>query len=153
VQLSGGTSFNKIVLSLDEASSYLARAYVLSWAAGVSRLYWYSWDNGVMGLTEKDGKTPKVPARAYGEVQKWLVGARMASCQPDQAGTWACEITRDHGYRGWILWNPNRSLDFHIPSDWHARKVRSLVSGTQQLAKDQSFRIGSMPILLENEIQ
>ena len=147
------STFNSIVLSTGDASAYLARAYVLNWAEGVSRLYWYAWDNGIMGLTEKDGITAKPPARAYAEVQKWLVGARMASCEPNQTRTWVCEITRDHGYRGWVVWNPDRSLDFQVPSDWHAQEARSLLSERQQLTKNRSIQIGQMPILLENGIQ
>ena len=80
--------FNSVVLSEDEASAFVARTYVLNWAAGVQRVYWYSWDNKVMGLTEADGKTVKKPAQAYAEVRNWLLGARMTSCGPSGDGTW-----------------------------------------------------------------
>jgi len=148
-----GQGFNSVVLSEESASAYLARSYVLSWAGGVSRFYWYSWDNKVMGLTEEDGKTTKPPAQAYREIENWLVGARMASCLPNEAMTWTCEIRRDNGYRGWVVWNPNRSMDFQIPSDWQARKVRSLSGTVQKLAKDKSVQIGQAPVLIENAAQ
>src|SRR5205823_13731730 len=90
-----GKGFTSVALSPDQASAYVARTYILAWAMDVSRLYWYSWDNGVMGFTEKDGKTVKSPAAAYAEVEKWLVGARMNSCASDASGTWTAEISRD----------------------------------------------------------
>jgi hypothetical protein len=153
VKAAPGTGFNSVVLSEELASSYLARSYVLSWASGVSRFYWYSWDNKIMGLTEEDGKTSKLPARAYREAENWLIGARMTSCQSDEAGTWVCEIARDTGYRGWILWNSDRSLDFHVPSDWRARETRSLLGVVQKLAKDQKVPIAQMPVLVENLVR
>jgi hypothetical protein len=152
VQLSAGTSFNKIVLPTEQASAYLARAYLLSWAAGVSRLYWYAWDNSAMGLTEEDGKTIKAPGRVYEEVQEWLVGARMTSCQSDNAGTWMCQITRGNGYQGWIVWNPDRSVQFSILRNWRVRHVREL-SGLVRDLKDQEILINSTPVLLETSAQ
>jgi hypothetical protein len=149
VRAASGTGFNSVVLSEELASSYLARSYVLSWASGVSRFYWYSWDNKIMGLTEEDGKTIKLPAQAYREVENWLIGARMTSCRSDEAGTWVCEIARNKGYRGWIVWNPNRPVEFRVPADWHVRNARELVGGTQNLGKDQRIQIGPTPLLLE----
>jgi len=66
-----GKGFNSLVLTGEQASAYIARAYLLSWGAGVSHLYWYSWDNRIMGLTEADGKTIKAPAR---HMANWKTG-------------------------------------------------------------------------------
>ena len=145
--------FNSVVLTEEQASAYIARAHILTWAENIPRLYWYSWDNKVMGLTEADGKTAKMPARAYAEVRDWLLGARMKSCGSAATGTWTCEITRDSGYQGWIVWNPDRTLDFRIPSDWPARSVRDLQGGRQDLSKVRLVRVGSAPILIENTAQ
>jgi hypothetical protein len=150
VRLSGGTSFNKIVLPNEQASAYLARAFLLNWAEGVSRLYWYAWDDKVMGLTEADGKTIKPPAQAYSEIENWLIGARIKFCGRDQAGTWTCEIARDRGYLGRIVWNPERLLDFHVPGDWHARGVRELSGKARKFQEGQIVPVGPMPILVEN---
>jgi hypothetical protein len=148
-----GNGFNSTVLPVDVASAYLARAYILNWASGVSRFYWYAWDDGIMGLTEADGKTIKPPAKAYREIENWLIGARMTTCGTDEAGNWSCQITRDNGYRGWILWNPDHSLDFHIPNDWEAREVRVLSGNTQKLAKKEGVQVGQAPVLIENIIR
>ena len=144
-----GKGFNSVVLSLDQASAYVARTYILAWAMDVSRLYWYSWDNKIMGLTEEDGKTLKPPAHAYAEVEKWLVGARMNSCASDASWTWTSEISRDGGYHGWLVWNPNQSLSFKIPPTWNPKLVRDLKGAQREIPPKGNIEIGPSPILLE----
>lgn len=139
------------VLNDSESAAYLARAYILAWASGVSRLYWYAWDNTFMGVVEPDAKTAKPAAVAYGQVENWLVGARMTSCASADNGTWTCAIARDGGYQGWILWNPNRSLSFNLPKDWKIRQVRDLSGNTKNLAGAKTYNVGSSPVLFENQ--
>jgi Glycosyl hydrolases family 39 len=148
VELSGGTNFNKIVLPTEQASAYLVRAFIVSWAAGVSRFYWYSWDNSSMGLTEKDGVSVKQPGNAYGTLQEWLSGTQMGSCRSNESATWTCDIARG-GYKAWIVWNPERPLDFAVPGDWKVTRVRTLFSGVQSISADHHIQIGQMPVLIE----
>jgi hypothetical protein len=147
-----GKGYNSIVLSADEAAATVVRAYILSWASGVSRLYWYSWDSWEMGLVDRDGKTLKAPAIAYGEMEKWLVGARMDSCTSDAADTWTCAISRPGGYRGWIIWNPTATrklAKFAIPAAWHVTRVKDLLGYVGKLAPGATFEVSIMPHLLE----
>ncbi len=148
-----GKGYNSVVLSEELSSAYVARGYILNWASGVSRFYWYAWDNKVMGLTEEDGKTTKPPAQAYRELENWLIGAQMRSCSQDETTTWTCEIARDKGYRAWIVWNPNRSLDFQIPRDWQAREARNLAGTLQKLGNDLKVQVGLTPVLIENAVR
>jgi len=138
------------VLSEDEASGYLARSYIIQWAKGVERFYWYSWDNGRTGLIEVDRGTLKATAKAYGEVERWLIGARMAVCDPDR-GTWVCLLVRDGGYTGRIVWNPDRGGYFPIPPGWGVKRARDLAGGAQNLSGAKTVEIGPKPILLENQ--
>jgi hypothetical protein len=151
VEPAPGKGYNSVVLPQEGAASYLARAYLLSWASGVSRFYWYSWDHRVMGLVDYDAKTLKSPAIAYGEIQKWLIGARMDSCANDANGTWTCVISRDGGYRGWIVWNPDgrRTFNLPVPSQWDAVRIRDLLGHMTNLAPGASVEVSVMPHLLE----
>jgi len=137
------------VLSEEEASAYIARAYTMAWAAGVARFYWYDWDGRDMGLIEPDGVTLKTAAKAYQEVEDWLIGAQMDACEPNSASTWTCHISRSGSYNGWIVWNPLREFDFDIPATWDARSARDLKGGRQTLRGVKRIRIGPTPILLE----
>jgi hypothetical protein len=64
----------------DVAAAFVARAYILNWAGGVDRFFWYAWDNQdwvSLHLTGPDSKTPTAAAKSYAQVESWLVGARM----------------------------------------------------------------------------
>jgi hypothetical protein len=148
-----GSSGMGRVLSEFEAAAYVARSYILMWGLGVSRFYYYSWDNKIMGLTEEDGNTAKLPATAYAEIQDWLVGAIMTSCQTDANRTWIASISRDGGYRGWIVWNPDGKFEFRVPPEWHVESVRELLGSAKKLSRDQTIQIDQSPVLLENMVR
>jgi hypothetical protein len=145
-----GFGFRGKVLTEEEATGYLARSYVLNWAGGVSRFFWYAWDNKMMGLTEADGKTLKGPATGYGVVRDWLVGARLSECSSDRNGIWNCEMIRNEGYRGWIIWAPDGKESFTPPEEWGVQQVRDLKGGAMKLSERGTVEIGHVPILLEN---
>lgn len=144
-----GFSKNMKVLTKDEAVAYVGRSFILSWAAGLKRFYWYAWDNHVMGLTEVDGKTVKLPAKAYAETQKWLVGAKMTECEANTEKTWICQLTRKGGYSAWIVWNPERKQTLNVPASWGVRQSRDLFGNRHSLPKFSRIQIGSSPLLLE----
>ncbi|MCT7972271.1 GH39 family glycosyl hydrolase [Laspinema olomoucense] len=138
--------------SEDNAAAYVARSYVLNWAAGVERLYWFAWDStsGVqIHLTRSDHETLTPAGVAYAEVQKWLVGAQMRSCEAQWDQTWICSLERDRRYRGWIVWNPQKELMLSVPEDWEIEGVRDL-TGDRHTGSIDLVKIGPTPILLEN---
>jgi Glycosyl hydrolases family 39 len=137
--------------SEQEAAAYVARAYILHWAAGVKRLYWYAWDQQVFALqmVGTDSKSLKPAAFAYAEIENWLVGARIISCESDSQGTWICQIARDGGYRAWILWNADRNMNFSIPGDWKAQDFRDLSGVKSGLKGENTLAISASPILVE----
>jgi len=131
--------------------AYVARAYILNWASGVERLYWYDWDfNPIvrLHLVKEDNKTLTPAGVAYGEIYDWLVGARMDECHSDLRYTWTCQLTRDRDYQAWILWNPDRSSSFSVPEEWKVAQVRYL-NGERRRFQGSKVEIGPTPILLE----
>ncbi len=131
-----------------DAAGFVTRAYVLSWAAGVGRLYWYTWGDQVMALNEYDGKTPKLAATAYAVAQRWLVGAAVTSCAPDAQGTWVCRLAR-RGGPAWVVWNPSRTLEFSLPRAWDVRRMETVAGVATTPAPEARITIGPSPILLE----
>jgi hypothetical protein len=130
-----------------QGAAYVARSYILSWAAGVARLYWYTWGDTAMALNEYDGRTPKLSATAYGVVQRWLVGAVVNSCAPDAQGTWVCRLSRADG-SAWVLWNPDRTLQFAPPRAWDVRRVETVAGVATTVLPDVPVTIGPSPLLL-----
>jgi hypothetical protein len=130
----------------EDGPAYVARAYVLNWADGVSRFYWYAWDNqgARVRMTEADEATSTATARAYAEIQKWMVGARMESITEDR-GTWICQLSRD-GAISFIVWNPERKVDFDRPKD--VNTVHKLTGESAGISGNK-VEISSTPVLLD----
>jgi hypothetical protein len=130
--------------------AYLARFYLLNWALGIKRCYFYAWDNQLMALHFLDnsgaGTTPSV--KAYSEINNWLVGATMISCEAKD-GLWVAQVTRPSGYHGWIVWAVDKNVSFKIPSQWHANHIRKLNGDRKSVATTRVAEIGTTPILIE----
>lgn len=130
------------------AAGYVARSLILAWASGVQRFYWYAWDNNALGLTEPGGIELKPAAKAYGEVEKWLVGGIVTSCRYDDSNTWECDLTRGADYRGAIVWNPNGQRAYLPASEM--RIERDLTGALNTVKSGNPVEVGPEPVLLEN---
>jgi hypothetical protein len=140
-------------LSGPVAAEFVARALVLNWAAGVSRFYWYAWDNTLMGLVEPDKKRLKLAAHAYAQTANWLRGSVMEGCTTDKYGSWVCKMNRRNERSAWIIWNPEKHLDMELLPQWNAVAYQTLNGTTHQIDAHDSSRvpIGSSPILLKTD--
>jgi hypothetical protein len=133
------------------AAAYVARALILAWAAGVTRFYWYAWDNHAfvtLQMVEMDDMTKKPASKAYVAVQQWLAGAIVRSCESDSANNWTCELQRG-GTRQWIVWNMDGAASFATPADWHATYDTPLL-GSKEKLRNTNIEIGQTPVLLEH---
>jgi hypothetical protein len=132
------------------AAAYLARAYILDWAAGAQRLYWYGWGNDTgwvsIGTVEADNRTLTPAGEAFGVMQGWLTGAVMSQCREDTNHLWICSLTR-HAAREWIVWSPDGDTSLSIPPAWHITFVTSLLSGPSPF-HGTSMTVGPSPQLL-----
>jgi hypothetical protein len=138
-------------LSSNLAADFVARALVLNWVSGVSRFYWYAWDNTIMGLVERDKKSLKLAARAYSRTAMWLIGVVMEGCTTDRYGSWVCKMNRQNERNAWIIWNPEKHLDMELPSKWNAIEYLTLDGVTHEIKGQDSGRvpISSSPILVK----
>ncbi len=150
---SSSGSLRKIFSSDVEAAAYVARTYLLHWANGVARCYWYAWDNrgwSSLYMVQPDSRTPTPAANAYGQVQQWLVGAQIAMCGADRNKNWVCQLTRDADQHARILWNPDKTTTYALPVDWQVARQRDLDGTMRDLAGVKTVTIGPSPILLES---
>ncbi len=139
--------------SAAKQAAWVARSYILNWAAGVEQYDWYAWDNRVypsIYMLEADLHTPTVAADAYVETRKWLMGSRMTSVSQDQSGFWNATLVRPDGTFAYVVWNPAGTAKFTIPSSWHSIRVRDLAGETELLSSSQ-FSIGESPVLFETD--
>jgi hypothetical protein len=130
-------------------AAYLARAFLLNWAAGVTRFYWYAWDNhGWVSLhtTEADNVTLTPAGTAFAVIQGWLTGTVMNGCSQDSHHTWTCQL-EDRGRNEWIVWNPDQDTCLTPPAAWAVKNVSPLLSGARP-ANTGCLEIGGTPELL-----
>ena len=134
----------------DEQAAYVARAFILNWAAGVERFYWYAWDNKdwtSLRMTT-DSYAATAAATAFAEVRQWLVGAQMTSCRSDAGGIWTCQVSRGAGDAAWVVWSADREQSLRIPASWGVRRIRDLRGGERPLEGRPSVAVGAAPLLL-----
>jgi len=134
-------------------AAFLARAFILNWAAGVSRFYWYAWDNHAWAsiqTTEADNRTMTPAGKAYGVVEKWLAGAEVSNCDEQEDHTWVCRLTRN-GVPAWILWNPTETVtekrSYLFPQAWNDKSVTPLLSEPRALS-GPGIEVGQSPELV-----
>jgi len=130
------------------AAGFLARAYILAWAAGIQRFYWYAWDNRSMAIvTYKEDEHLVTPAgHSYKVIEQWLVGARMDGCTESADQTWTCQLNR-LGKKEWMVWNTQGNQKFDVPGAWHVGSVTPLLYGPRSL-NGSRIDIGAAPTLL-----
>jgi hypothetical protein len=101
-----------------------------------------------MLMVEEDNKTLTPAAKAYAQIQKWLVGSRMKRCEPDKQNTWICELTREGGDTAWIVWNPKNELNLVVPENSGVRQVHSLDGEKTALPDNRMLKVRRIPVLL-----
>lgn len=133
----------------DQQAAYVARFYILNWAAGIPRYYWYAWEDHhgtQIELVEKDNATLTPAGHAYDTIQQWLKGSVMKHCQTDNSHNWVCELDRDGSTRH-IIWNADSDHPFRVPQVWNVHQVTTLAGQTSSPNAD-SIQIGIQPLLL-----
>jgi hypothetical protein len=138
-----------IRLNREQAAAWVSRTFILGWALGMERVFWYSWDNENLGLIEPGSKALKPAARAYQTTYNWLVGSTMSYCANDGDSLWTCELKR--GTRiAWLVWRTKDHVETKIPARFKVKEYQTLQGETLRIKKPgQTISIGEQPILLK----
>jgi hypothetical protein len=131
------------------AAAYVARAEILNWASGVSRFYWYAWEAQGMkiALVERDFGTLTPAGRAFGTVQRWLVGSQMVRCESHPDGSWFCNLGGNGGVRH-IAWSTQGPMNLSVPPDWHVSSYETL-AGERGNISGGAVPIDQAPVLIQ----
>ena len=136
--------------SQELAAGYVARAYVVNWVAGVSRFYWYCWDNHnwtTLELTMPDNTTLRPAGKAFATIQQWMVGASMNKCLTSPNNDWVCELKRS-GSSQYIVWNTAGDHNFRLSKDWRVSQYIKL-DGTVTKISGEFIPTGVQPVLIQ----
>ena len=133
----------------DAQAAFLAKYYLLHWSGGVSRFFWYSYDNVLFGGLWDSATGLHKAGLAYREIHKWMIGAAISKPCGEVgyfSGVWTCDFSRPNGYVARVVWRHSGQSAYR-PSD-QFRQYRDLDGGTYQV--NGEVQIGTKPILLEN---
>jgi hypothetical protein len=82
--------------------------YIMGWAAGLKRMYWYAWNDGDTGpLWPRDIQRLQPAGKAYDVVYHWMVGATLTGCNTDKNQT-SCTFTRQDNSQYLAIWDSSR---------------------------------------------
>jgi Glycosyl hydrolase family 10 len=133
-------------------AAYVARMYLLEWAAGIDRVYYYAWDNqwNQFQFAEADGVTLTQAGVAYRTVATWMAGATMTSITVDANGTYVATLRSPSGALQRVVWNPQRQVQFAIPAAWAVRRQQTLAGLVTDISGQTAVAINESPVLLES---
>lgn len=135
------------VLGQSGAVEAVGRSYILGWAAGIQRFYWYGWGEPAYALVDDNGITEKDATLAYKTVGRWLMGKRYLDVSRSASGRWIVHIEDAHHKPAWIIWNETVTENFEIPKEWGVSQSEDLLSQAQPLLPT-GFQVTHSPMLL-----
>lgn len=152
---SWGYASSGAITDPDLRAAFISRDYLLHWSMGISRLYWYSWDEPNIGTLWSPGGAPSEAATAFQQTYTWMNGAVLAQpCSDNGASSayhaiYTCEFTRSAGYQALAVWNTDEESTYAAPSQYV--HYRDLSGGVYSVPVGHQVTIGPKPILLENQ--
>ena len=89
-------------------AAFVGQYYIMGWAAGLKRMYWYAWNDGDTGpLWPRDIQRLQPAGKAYDVVYHWMVGATLTGCNTDKNQT-SCTFTRPDNSQYLAIWDSSR---------------------------------------------
>jgi len=138
------------LLPEDQQPAFVARAYVLNWAAQVDRFYWYAWESHhgtQIELVRADNATLTPAGQAFATIRQWMVGASLSRCSASENGDWVCDLQRN-GVKQYIVWNTGGNRSFRIPEDWHVSEYTQLNAAVNKTSGG-AIPVGMQPELIQ----
>lgn len=135
------------LFSGDAAAALILRTYLVLPAVGVSRNYWYMWDDReFIGLymVEPDRVTPTESAEAFVAAQRWLVGSALLGCTDAGGGAWTCELVKD-GVVAQVKWNVGGEAAVTAPEG--TTIMYPFRGAPQAIEAGASVPVGDLPVL------
>ena len=154
---------NNLLVDRDMQAAWVARFFLLHISESIKRLYWFMWNGDTQGgLWKPDPKDHSLPGTilkagiAYGEVGKWVVGAKLTNKCSSQGSVWTCGFSRSGGYQALAVWDAAdtcgkgkcATTDYYFTGNYV--NYRTLDGNAVQISGDH-VPIGAKPILLQNQ--
>jgi uncharacterized repeat protein (TIGR01451 family) len=141
----------------DQQVAFTGRYYLMHLSGNVSKVYWYTWNNGENGHFYDITSATIIPAgTAYEQIYNWFVGSTLAAPCANFNTQWFCPFTRPASYVAEAIWDVNSSLlcsggvcpTVNIGVPTHFTQYRDLKGDVTSIT-NKTVPIGSKPILVE----
>ncbi len=148
---------------LDLQAAFVSRFYILNAAYGISRLYWFEWNDVTDGtLWLPDPTDPSAPGTvlatgvAYRTTYSWLVGKKISKGCSQDGTIWSCSLSGANGYAAEVIWDTAQScsssscstVSHTVSSEYVTYQT---LNGNSHSISGSTVPIGAQPILLENQ--
>jgi hypothetical protein len=130
-----------------EAVEAVGRGYIVGWACGLQRFYWYGWGEPAYALVDDAGETEKKATQAYKQVRQWLVGSRYLDVTRSSTGLWLVRLEDPNHKIKIITWTETGLQDYMVPADLHLTQSQDLLSQTQPIDSGK-FSVSPNPHIL-----
>jgi uncharacterized protein (TIGR03437 family) len=142
------------------APGFVARAYLLAWAAGLQRFYWYAYNNRTFDtiFLNDPNNLDRIsgPGYAFANVQSWLINQKVTGCSPDFNNIYACALNDTNGNPSWIVWyagfdtpSGNNTVEYNVPASWTVSSAVDI--NGNKISPGPTILVGPNPILLSSQ--
>jgi hypothetical protein len=135
--------------------AFVMRTYLLSAAAGLGRVFWYSYDfhqdfANTFLTSPAGGLTPA--GQAFYRIQSWMHGTLVGTptarpCGKDRHGTYTCVVRYRRGV-GRIYWNPRHPV--RVTTVRSASSWVSELGVVHRLRHGARLKVGEDPVLVRS---
>ena len=95
----------------DQQVAFTGRYYLMHVSSGVSRLYWYSWNNQENGhFYDTTNDVMISSGTAYEQLYDWMEGATLVAPCGNYNTIWVCPFTRTGTYVAQAIWDVDPTL-------------------------------------------
>ena len=147
--LAGGGRARRVLPSALSAA-YVARTYLLSKPAGISRVYWYSWSNSAnlfgINMTAADNATLTAAARAFATTKRWMAGQVLQSCTHDAAQTYHCVLVTRTTI-GHVYWNATAKRPV-VRAPARTYQFEYVGGGVSKAKAGSTLKVGQAPVVI-----
>jgi hypothetical protein len=139
----------------DLQAAFVARVYLLQWAVGVSRFYWYAYGDSQIGTITTSSGTLNEAGVAYGVVDSWMVGSTLTTACSGNTTVWTCGFTTASGSQRLAVWDASQTCSAgscttssYAPDSSYTQYI-DLTGASHTITSGTPVQIGAKPILLE----
>jgi hypothetical protein len=125
----------------------LLRTYLINAAFGVSRVYWYAWDDGMFGMAIPTSYSSQGAKPAFVSVMSFLSGKTVTGCTETNY-LWKCTLASATGAPQTVVWADASvgTLSYTVPVT--ASRVYQ-VGQLTTMSAGQAITVGYQPIVIQ----